>query len=227
MRAHWLVSLALLLAAACGGDDGWVEMEGFPYLANFKVYQYPNGQAQLYACFYRYRFCEEAGTVQVDHASQMLNLETASNASAQWYEGWLNGTSIDEPFRFTWSGAGQQSSITGEVSMADAFTISAPRGGSILSAASPLMLDWTGGSADGLVAWGYTAQCPDSSDPFDDYGHLVPDSGHLELPLDWLSLHDGCCAELWLERLQRGGTSSPHADIVSSQARFVDVFIGP
>ncbi len=107
--------------------------------------------------------------------------------------------------------------------MSEAYAISAPAAGSNLSAADPVTLDWTAGSPDGLMAWGYSADCPGNS--WQDFSHLVPDSGHVEIPSG--QLFDGCFAELALERLQSGGTSSGQARIFSSEIRFVQVTIGP
>ncbi len=228
MRAHVLASLALVLVAGCSGSgDDLADTDGLPYLVDFRIWRYENGHAELEACLYRFRWCEEAGTVEVEHGTQTVTLATRSNADAAWYEGSLDNTQVDDTFRFTWSGAGDQSSVTGEVDAADSFTISSPSDGSTVSATAPLIMEWTGGADDGLIAWGYRADCPGSSSLVESFAHLVPDSGEMELPAEQLSFGDGCAVELWLERIQRGSASAPHVNILSSQARFVNVFIGP
>ena len=234
MRARVLV--LLLMAAGCGGDDSgedeggseveeFPDLEGFPYYVDFRVWQYEDGYAELWACLYRYQLCEQAGTVQVEHAGETVTLTDDPDAFNQSHVGELDGITVDEPFRFTWSGSGDQSEVTGEVFMADPFTISAPGTGSTLSAGSPLAMDWTAGSSEGLMAWGYSGTCDDSS--FDRFYQLIPDSGHVDIPVGKFPLYDGCLAVLWLERLQRGTTNSAEAEILSSQARAVEVTIGP
>lgn len=219
--------LSLLLVGGCGaGDDEDIEeLDGFPYLVDLRVWQYGNGETDVGACVYRYRLCEDTGAVEVEHGAQTLTLGHEPEVSGQWYVGQLSDTFTDVPFRFTWSGADEQSSVTGEVFLPGAFAITAPSAGSTLSASSPVIMEWTSDSPEGLMAWGYYASCGDST--INDFGHPVPDSGRVEIPAGSFSFSGGCSAELWLERLQRGTTSDPRANIMSSKMRFVDVSIGP
>lgn len=222
------LSIMMLLVGACAGDDepDVFDLEGFPYLVDFRVWHYATGQAEISACAYRYSLCEDAGTVEVEQGGQSVTLGHDRESSGEWFVAFLETTSADAPYRFTWSGAGDQSSVTGEVWLADGFSFSAPSSGSTVSATSPLTLEWTGGSSEGVMAWGYRASCPDST-TINDFRHIVPDTGHIEVATDRLSFFDGCFAELWLERLERGTTSSPLANIMSSESRYVEVTVGP
>src|SRR5262249_48898738 len=161
-------------------------IDGFPYFANFEVWHYGGGHAEFYACTYRWRWCESAGTVEVENGTQLVTLESQSDASAIWYDSFVDTIRVDEPFHFTWSSTSDHARITGDAPLPDELAISAPADLSTVSAASPLTIDWTGPSVSGddMAAWGYRATCPDSPDPIESFSHLVPDSGHLEIPAE-------------------------------------------
>jgi hypothetical protein len=226
MRARLLALLLVVSAAGCGDDDP-AEVDGFPYSADLRVLRYTDRRADLYACFYRYHWCEEAGAVQVEQGVRSIQLSKNFTPDATWYAGSLEDTRVDEPFVFTWSGAGDQADATAEVGVAEMVRITSPASGSSLSTADPVTMEWQAGAGDDLIAWGYRAYCPDSSSPLESFSHLVPDSGHLEMPGEQVSFYDGCSVELWLERLRRGSSSARNAVIVSSQATFVQVSIEP
>ncbi|HKE19860.1 MAG TPA: hypothetical protein VKB80_33520 [Kofleriaceae bacterium] len=225
------VLILVLLIAACGGDDGMDDGAGavddgeFPYLVDLRVWQYADGRANLGACLYRYSLCESLGTVEVEHGNQAVTLGHDRESSGEWYVGTFATTAAGEPFRFTWSGADEQSPVTGEVWLPDEFTITAPVSGSAVSAAKPVTLEWTGGSPGGLMAWGYSASCIDGT--INDFDHLVPDSGRVEISTDQLAVDNGCSVNLWLERLRRGTTSYSRANIMATRSRYVDVTVGP
>lgn len=153
MLARLLMMMPLL--GACGGDDAMdtFDLEGFPYLLDLRVWHYASGQAEVGACAYRYRLCEGVGAVEVEQGGQSVTLGHDPESSGEWFVARLANTLADAPYRFTWSGEGDQPSVTGEVWLADGFTISAPGSGSTVSAASPLTLEWTGGSSGELMAW--------------------------------------------------------------------------
>ena len=224
MRARLLV---LCLAAGCGGDDSGLDgdVEGFPYFINFHVWQYEDGEADLSACLYRYRLCEEAGSVEVEHGDQRVELTRDPESGFTDYVGRLSSTRLGEPILFTWSGEGEQDRVTGEVGLAEPYNITEPSDGAILSSQEDVTIRWTAGDTDGLVAWGYRAEC--FSTLYEDFSRLVPDSGSIEIPTRDTPIVEGCNAELWIERLQRGATSSRLADIMSSRARYVNVSFGP
>jgi hypothetical protein len=221
-----LLSLAFLVTG-CGADgaaDEGLDGHGFPYRVDFRVWEYATGEAELYACLYRHRRCEQAGFVQVRHGGQTVTLEDVPGALNDSSTGWLTSTEEAEPFVFTWPGTREQPVVTAEVTLADAFTIETPLDGSTVSATSPMTVEWTEGSTEALMAWGRYAECPEVSSDFD---HLVPDSGSVEISAAQLALSPGCSSNLWLERLRRGSTSSPLANIVASRARYVELTVGP
>lgn len=221
-----LLSLALLVTG-CGpedGDDDGLEGGEFPYFIDFAVWQYASGEAELRACLYRYRRCEQAGFVQVRHGGHVTTLEDVPGSANDSSTGWLTSTQDAEPIVFTWTGAGEQPEVTAEVTLPDAFTIVAPAAGAIVSATGSVMVEWSGGDDEALMAWGRYAECPE---PSADFSHLIPDSGSVEISAAQLGLPPGCPSELWLERLSRGSASSPLVNIVASRSRYVELTIGP
>lgn len=226
-RSRICLLLLACLAPGCGADgDPGEGLEGgrFPYRMDFRVWQYGTGEAELYACLYRYRRCEPAGLVQVRHGDRVVTLEDVPGPQNDSSAGWLTSTQEGEPFVFTWTGAGDQPEATAEVTLPDEFTIAAPEAGSTVSASGPLTLEWTEAGSDDLMAWGRYAECPEASS---DFAHLVPDSGRVEIPAAQLGLAPGCSSELWLERIRSGSTSSALANVVASRARYVELTIGP
>ena len=83
--------------------------------------------------------------------------------------------------------------MTGEVWLPDEFTITAPVSGSVVCAVKPVTVEWTGGSPEALMACGYSASCPDGT--INDFDHLVPDSGRVEISTDDLAVDDGCSVD--------------------------------